>query len=163
MTTYNLEKIQNFCKLNTDIMNIIIPYTYSYKPKELLQDIRSYVDTMNIIRNYYDRWFPYPLLKHSHNYWLNNHIWWYLKEGLTREDHILFLLKCKRLKIYKIHSRLYKFFNVDNNDLNTYLQKRYNRFHNLNTNELILNNNMIVGLLKPNERQHFIDSSLEYL
>ena len=69
MTTLeaNLQKIQSFCKSNTDIMNIIIPYTYSYKSKELLEDIISYVDTINIIRNYYNRWFPYPYLKHVHN------------------------------------------------------------------------------------------------
>jgi hypothetical protein len=166
MTTsleYNLQKICIFCKSNTDIMNIIIPYTYSYKSKELLEDIRSYVDTTNIIRNYYNKWFPYPFLKHSHNYWLNNHIWWYLKEGLSHEDHILFLSKCKRLKIHKIHSRIYKFFNTENNDINTYLRKRFKKFNNLNTSGLILNNNMIIGLLTPNERQHFIDSSLKYL
>lgn len=165
MTTLeaNLQKIQSFCKSNTDIMNIIIPYTYSYKSKELLEDIISYVDTINIIRNYYNRWFPYPYLKHVHNYWLNNHIWWYLKEGLTEEDHILFLSKCKRLKIHKIHSRLYKFFNLENNDMNIYLRKRLKKLHNLNTNELILNNNMIFGLLKPNERRNFIDTTLEYL
>ena len=46
MTTLNtnvkLDKIQNFCKLNTDITYLIIPYTYSYQSKDLLNDIRSF-------------------------------------------------------------------------------------------------------------------------
>lgn len=158
---YNLQKIQNFCKLNNDIMHIIIPYTHSYQSSELLEDIISYVHTLNIIRNYYNRWFSYPDFKHQHNFWLNNHIWWYLKQGLTKEDHISLLFKCKRLKIYQIHSRLYKFLNAINNDINAYLYKRLKKMNNYKTNELILNNCMIWGLLKPKERQHFIDTICE--
>ena len=38
----NLKKIQNFCKINADITHLIIPYTYSYQSKDLLNDIRSF-------------------------------------------------------------------------------------------------------------------------
>jgi len=160
-----LQKIQNFCKLNNDIMHIIIPYTHSYQSREILEDIISYIHTLNIINNYYNRWYPYPDFKHSNNFWLNNHIWWFLKEGLTREDHIGLLLKCKRLKIYKIYSRLYKFLNLQNIDINEYLRVRLKKLdtNKHNTTQLILENRVIWGLLKPNERVKFIENTLEFL
>jgi hypothetical protein len=37
-----LDKIHKFCKLNADITYLIIPYTYSYQSKDLLNDIRSF-------------------------------------------------------------------------------------------------------------------------
>jgi hypothetical protein len=58
MTILNtLDKIQQFCKINSDITYLIIPYTYSYQSKDLLNDIRSYVYTLNIVNDYYDKWF----------------------------------------------------------------------------------------------------------
>lgn len=47
-----------FSDLPIDIINHIIPYTYSIQPRELLEDIRSYSDTKESIENiYYDLWF----------------------------------------------------------------------------------------------------------
>ena len=53
MTTLDckLQKIQNFCKLNSDITHLIIPYTYSYQSKNLLNDISSYVNTLNSVQD----------------------------------------------------------------------------------------------------------------
>jgi len=108
----NLKKIQIFCKLNADITHLIIPYTYSYQSKNLLNDISSYVNTLNSVHDYYSRWFPSSSSR-SHNFWFNNYLWWYLREGLTRKDHIILLLECKkRLRIYQIYSRLYNFLNA---------------------------------------------------
>jgi hypothetical protein len=154
----NLQQIQNFCKLNSDITHLIIPYTYSYQSKDLLNDIRSYGYTLNIVHNYYSRWFP-STSSQSHNFWFNNYLWWYLREGLTREDHIVLLKhKHKRLKIYQLYSRLYKFVNAENLLFQSYLNKRLIKLDNstINAKNLILNNRIIWGLLKPSQRELFI-------
>ena len=162
----NLKKIQKFCKSNADITHLIIPYTYSYQSKDLLNDIRSYSYTLNSVHNYYNKWFPYSSSFRAHHFWLNNYLWWYLREGLTREDHIILLSKCnKRLKIYQLYSRLYKFLNVENILFESYLNKRLIKLNNsvINTKTLILNNRIIWGLLKPSQREWFIESNLTYL
>jgi hypothetical protein len=161
----NLEKIQKFCKLNFDITHLIIPYTYSYQSKDLLNDIRSYFNTLNIVQNYYSRWFP-STSSRSHNFWLNNYLWWYLREGLTREDHMILLSECKkRLRIYRLYSRLYKFLNAENVLFQAYLTKRLIKLENseINAKTLILNNRIIWGLLKPSQRDWFITNTFEYL
>ena len=159
----NLDKIQNFCKLNADITYLIIPYTYSYQSKDLLNDIRSYVYTLNIVNDYYDRWFLTPSIR-AHSFWFNNYLWWYLREGLTRKDHIILLKYNKRLKIYQLYSRLYKFLNVEHPLFQSYLNKRVIRLDvSINTKTLILNNRIIWGLLKPSQRDWFIKDTCKYL
>ena len=129
-TNTNLDKIQKFCKLNADIMYLIIPYTHSYQSKDLLNDIRSYVYTLNIVNDYYGRWFLTPSIR-AHSFWFNNYLWWYLREGLTREDHII-LLKYKSLKISQLYSRLYKFLNTKNILFQSYVTKQINKLRNSN-------------------------------
>jgi len=161
----NLEKIQKFCKLNSDITHLIIPYTYSYQSKDLLNDIRSYVNTLTIVNDYYSRWFPSSSSR-SHNFWFNNYLWWYLREGLTRQDHMILLSECKkRLRIYQLYSRLYNFLNAENVLFHSYLTKRLIQLNNcaINTKTLILNNRIIWGLLKPKQRELFINDTFEYL
>jgi hypothetical protein len=158
-TLTKLDKIQNFCKLNADITHLIISYTYSYQSKDLLNDIKSYVNTLHSVQDYYNKWFPYSSSLRAHHFWLNNYLWWHLREGLTREDHIILLSKCnKRLKIYQLYSRLYKFLNAETIDFQSYLNKRLAKLNNsvINTKTLILNNRIIWGLLKPCQRELFI-------
>ena len=168
MTTLNtldtkLDKIQNFCKLNADITHLIIPYTYSYQSKDLLNDIKSYVNALNSVHDYYNKWFPYSSsLLRAHHFWLNNYLWWYLREGLTRKDHIILLLECKkRLIIYQLYSRLYNFLNAENVLFHSYLTKRLIQLNNsaINTKTLILNNRIIWGLLNPKQRELFINDT----
>ena len=163
-TNTNLDKIQNFCKLNADITYLIIPYTYSYQSKDLLNDIRSYVYTLNIVNDYYDRWFLTPSIR-AHSFWFNNYLWWYLREGLTRKDHIILLKYKKRLKIYQLYSRLYKFLNVEHPLFQSYVTNRVNKLRNSNiiTKNLILDNRIIWGLLKPSQRDWFIKDTCKYL
>jgi hypothetical protein len=167
MTTLNtnvkLDKIQNFCKLNTDITYLIIPYTYSYQSKDLLNDIRSYVYTLNIVNDYYSRWFLTPSVR-AHSFWFNNYLWWYLREGLSREDHMI-LLKYKSLKISQLYSRLYKFLNAENKLFQSYVTTRVNKLRNsgIITKNLILDNRIIWGLLKPSQREWFIKDTCKYL
>jgi hypothetical protein len=163
-----LGKIQEFCKLNADITYLIIPYTYSYQSKDLLNDIKSYVYTLNIVNDYYDRWFVSPSIR-AHSFWFNNYLWWYLREGLTREDHMI-LLKYKSLKISQLYSRLYKFLNAENLNaenllFQSYVTKRVNKLRNSNiiTKNLILDNRIIWGLLKPSQREWFIKDTCKYL
>lgn len=154
----NLYKIQKFCKLNSDITYLIIPYTYSYQSKDLLNDIRSYSRTLNIVYNYYNRWFLSPSIR-AYSFWFNNYLWWYLREGLTRKDHILLLSECKkRLKIYQLYSRLYNFVNVEHPLFQSYLNKRVNQLRNSSiiTKNIILDNRIIWGLLNPSQRDWFI-------
>ena len=160
-TDTKLDKIQKFCKLNADITYLIIPYTYSYQSKDLLNDIRSYVYTLNIVNNYYDRWFLTPSIR-AYSFWFNNYLWWYLREGLTRKDHIILLLECKkRLRIYQLYSRLYNFLNAENVLFHSYLTKRLIQLNNsaINTKTLILNNRIIWGLLNPKQRELFINDT----
>ena len=160
----NLYKIQKFCKLNADITYLIIPYTYSYQSKDLLNDIRSYVYTLNIVYNYYNRWFLTPSIR-AYSFWFNNYLWWYLREGLTRKDHMILLSESKkRLKMYQLYSRLYKFLNVEHPLFQSYLTKRVMRLDvSINTKTLILNNRIIWGLLKPIQREWFIKDTCKYL
>jgi len=160
----NLKKIQNFCKINADITNLIIPYTYSYQSKDLLNDIRTYVNTLNRVNDYYNKWFLTPSIR-ARSFWLNNYLWWYLREGLTSQDHMILLSECKkRLKIYQLYSRLYKFLNVEHPLFQSYLNKRVIRLDvSINTKTLILNNRIIWGLLKPKQRELFITDTFEYL
>ena len=162
-TNTKLDKIQKFCKINADITHLIIPYTYSYQSKDLLNDIRSYVYTLNIVNDYYSRWFLTPSIR-AHSFWFNNYLWWYLREGLTREDHMI-LLKYKSLKISQLYSRLYKFLNAENVLFQAYVTKRVNKLRNSNviTKNLILDNRIIWGLLKPSQREWFIKDTCKYL
>jgi hypothetical protein len=157
-----LDKIHKFCKLNADITYLIIPYTYSYQSKDLLNDIRSYVNTLNMVNDYYDRWFLTPSIR-ARSFWFNNYLWWYLREGLTSQDHMILLSECKkRLKIYQLYSRLYKFLNVEHPLFHSYLNKRVIRLDvSINTKTLILNNRIIWGLLKPSQRDWFINDTFK--
>ena len=49
--------IENLKKMPTDVINIIFSYYYSPQPKELLDDIKNYTKSLNIIEKiYYDFW-----------------------------------------------------------------------------------------------------------
>lgn len=160
MNTLNptLLKINTFCSKNQDMMNIIISYTYSYQPKHLLEDIISYIQTKQIANHYYK--FLYASIninlgETDCNEWLYNDIWWYLQDGLTSREHMLLLLKNKRLKTYQLYSRLYKFLNAKDTVIYKYLNERITKC----SKNINLDTNIIWGLLKPNQRQRFIENN----
>jgi hypothetical protein len=153
-----LTQINHFCKLNQDIMNIIISYTYSYQPPHLLEDIISYIKTKKIVHHYYKIRYASININLDNivsNDWFYNDIWWHLQDGLTGREHMLLLLKNKRLKTYQLYSRLYKFLNAEDNVIYKYLHERINKC----SKNINLDTNIIWGLLTPNQRQRFIDDN----
>lgn len=153
-----LTQINHFCKLNQDMMNIIISYTYSYQSPQLLEDIISYIKTKKILHDYYK--IRYASININlddivSNDWFYNDIWWYLQDGLTGREHMMLLLKNKRLKTYQLYSRLYKFLNAEDKVLYKYLHERINKC----SKNINLDTNIIWGLLTPNQRQRFIDDN----
>ena len=79
---------------------------------------------------------------------------------------MILLSECKkRLRIYQLYSRLYNFLNTENVLFHSYLTKRLIQLNNcaINTKSLILNNRIIWGLLKPKQRELFINDTFEYL
>ena len=153
-----LTQINQFCKANQDIMNIIISYTYSYQPPQLLEDIISYIKTKKILHQYYK--IRYASININlddivSNDWFYNDVWWHLQDGLTGREHMMLVLKNKRLKTYQLYSRLYKFLNAEDSVIYTYLNERINKC----SKNINLDTNIIWGLLKPNQRQRFIDNN----
>jgi len=72
-------------KLPEDIIfNCIIPYTYCPQSKELLNDIRSFTNTLEIISTiYYNEWIiHYKEQEPEDKNWLINDIFNYSKKGL---------------------------------------------------------------------------------
>lgn len=153
-----LTRITQFCILNKDVMNIILSYTYSCQPKHLLEDIISYIKTKRMIKHYYKIRYASININfdelHS-NEWFYSDMWWHLQEGLTGREHMLLLLKNKRLTTYQIYSRLYKFLNAEDTIIYKYLHERINKC----SKNINLDTNIIWGLLKPNQRQRFIDNN----
>lgn len=85
------------------VFNHIIPYTYSSQSKILLEDIRNYVYTFNLISSvYYNRWIVFwgeP--KNEDKYWLCNDIYRFvddLKIQLCRRN-----IKIKNINISRIY------------------------------------------------------------
>jgi hypothetical protein len=153
-----LLKINHFCNSNKDMMNIIISYTYSYQPKILLEDILSYIQTKQTVNHYYK--FRYASININlddidFNEWFYNDIWWHLQDGLTGREHMMLLLKNKRLKTYQLYSRLYKFLNAEDTIIYKYLKERITKC----SKNINLDTNIIWGLLKPTQRQRFIENN----
>jgi hypothetical protein len=153
-----LTQINHFCNINQDIMNIIISYTYSYQPPQLLEDIISYIKTKKILHQYYKIRYAsinINLDNIASNDWFYNDIWWHLQDGLTSREHMFLLLKNKRLKTYRLYSKLYKFLNAEDTVIYKYLHERINKC----SKNINLDINIIWGLLTPNQRQRFIDDN----
>jgi hypothetical protein len=93
-------------KLPEDIIfNCIIPYTYSPQSKELLNDIRSFINTLEIISTiYYNEWIiHYKEEEPEDKNWLINDILNYLKKDLIQYQHFFF----RNPNVVKLWYKLY--------------------------------------------------------
>lgn len=59
-------------KLPEDIINLIIPYTYSLQSKELIDDIQTYFSKKKIISRIYSRWWFDSEEENADKNWLHN-------------------------------------------------------------------------------------------
>jgi RNAse (barnase) inhibitor barstar len=121
--------------LPIDVINHIIPYTYSVQPKELLEDIRSYYDTKKIIEKIYFNSF-------YDDFFIDDKVnkCWLINDLFAFENNHNF---------YNIFSR------------NIMLKKDYekNKFFigNLENKKIEIQINIFWGLFTPEERNEFID------
>jgi len=86
------------------VFNHIIPYTYSPQPKILLEDIRDYVYTFNLISSvYYNRWIVFwGEEENEDKHWLCNDIYRFV------DDFNIRLLSSRNIKIKTMNiSRIY--------------------------------------------------------
>jgi hypothetical protein len=134
-------------KLPQDIMYHIIPYTYQLQPNVIMNDIKNYKETKELIVSLY------------YNYWIVNF------EEAEPEDK------------YWLINDLVLFINNDQATMNGYVENFYNIFRrnqclqtcesinnyvsNLETKSVTTQINIIWSLLTPKERTEFLVSFQE--
>ena len=136
--------VDNFIqRLPQDIINSIIPYTYQPQSEILLQDIRNYSKTINLIRNlYYQYWTVYKGYSEIEGKWqLINDIERYANNDVP--TMLSFIDKFRHI--------WFRNFTLNNNDeFDNFIEK----FVLKSTPTQI---NMFWGILIPQERHEFID------
>jgi len=91
--------IQNIHFLPENIVNYIIPFTYKFQPKELLEDIVSFDKSRKLITDiYFVRWYNFASTEANEDKnWLINDVIRYLNEdvatmyGYTQNFHNIFV------------------------------------------------------------------------
>ena len=130
--------------LPKDIIYYIRRLTYKSQKKELLEDIRNYIDTLEIIKELYYKYYIHEEDPIEYMNWLANDIVLYLNEmqgtlyGFTN-------------KYYNICKRNYKLKN--NIDVENFIKK-------LDISGVDKEINIYWALLNINERQQIINSSV---
>jgi hypothetical protein len=126
-------------KMPIEIINIhIMPYTYSFQPKELLIDIRSYYKDFSFIENYY-----YCLL--NPKIFVNDLIFF------CNTVYVIFTINYKFQSILRRH--IY-FTNKPNDKLNKFIIYIINCNNNRKIERFA---RFLWGLLTPLERTKFIN------
>lgn len=130
-------------KLPMDIILHIIPYTYNFQKKHLLDDIKSYSESKKILFNYY------------YNYW------------------IIFIQCQEPQDKYWLVNDLFAYTNNYNPTMNGYVEQFYNIFKrniflqgnqhidryilNLEKKDVTSQINVFLGMLTPEERNDLIN------
>jgi len=132
----------NLCKLPTEIIKKIIPYTYNLQNKNLLDDIINYTETKTILFDlYYKCWI---IDRHGYNNedkeWLINDIYAYANDY----NATMFGYIDKFYSIFYRNSRLQTTRQVDN-----YIRS-------LGKKKVIQQINIFLGLLTIQERKDII-------
>lgn len=135
-------------KLPQDIVDYIIPYTYHLQNKQLLEDIKNFNETKELISDlYYNYWIIHmEEAEQEHKYWLINDIFAYI----NNYEAIM----------YGYVDKFYKFFQR-NQRLRTY-EAIENYVTILETKPVDSQINILWSLLTPKERVEFVLSFKEY-
>lgn len=129
-------------KLPEDLINRIIPYTYSLQSKELTEDIISYFNGKKIVNSIYYGFWINDSDKHADKCWLINDLFAFAN------DYNPTMFGYKE-SFYKIFSRNIMLKN-DKNNVNNYIIR-------LESEEIDNQINIFWGLFTPEEREDFID------
>lgn len=143
------ENVTNFVqKLPEDIINRIIPFTYSPKSQTLLYDIRNYHNTLNLIEEIYFRYWDIGGFHRLDSQWLL--IFQLKKYANNNREPCSFFDSFRRI--------WFRNFTLNNNeDFDNFMVK-----YLLKSVQTQIN--MFWGILTPHERIDFIINSLrEYL
>ena len=147
------------------IINHILPYTYETQPRELLQDIKSYIKDLNIIENYYignNINFKCEII----NFRFNKGIFNYTEKEIIDLRIISNLIhipnkvfNLKKICLYKrINQNITKY---ENKILKMIKNYKKNHSKNIKNNEFIIKIfrgvHLSIGLLNPYERTRFIN------
>ena len=133
---------QLISKLPDDIINHIIPYTYNFQNKKLLEDIQNYNETKYILYNYYySLWIDfYGENEPEDKYWLINDLIAYSNDfHATMNGYVN--------KFYDIWSR--NIFLKTRQEIDIYFEK-------IERKNVMSQINIILGLLTPEERDEII-------
>jgi hypothetical protein len=130
-------------RLPNDIINYIIPYTYNFQNKELLEDIKNYNKTKCILYNYYyNLWINfYGENEPEDKYWLINDLIAYSNDyHATMNGYVN--------KFYNIWHR--NFFFKTREEIDIYFEK-------IQKKEVESQINILLGLMMPEERDEVIN------
>lgn len=135
-------------KLPMDIIHHIIPYTYNFQNKDLLDDIKSYSESKTILSNYY------------YNYW------------------IIFIQSQEPQDKYWLVNDLFAYANSYNPSMYGYVESFYNIFKrntflqsdedidryilNLEKKDVTSQINVFLGMLTPEQRNDIICNCFHY-
>ena len=144
----NIQTIQkNIIKLPLEIIiTHIIPYTYEFQTKELINDIHSFYNVKEYLKKvYYERW------KNTFEYEINADLNW-LDNDINRffNEDVPTMLGYKNNCIEK-YKRLYILHNKKVEKIHKYISKRRKAIQNIN---------ILLGILNPIERIKLIDFAL---
>ena len=128
--------------LNEDILyNHVYPYTMNMMPKNLMCDIRSFKNDINIIDSIYQTQYTSRTLHNDLSYF----IYHYLNESEPNIPGYIILYRrlrgcCNKTKeeLYEIHSSMF--------------------YHGFDEITLVNKNRTILSLMTPKERTHFIET-----
>jgi hypothetical protein len=135
-------------KLPMDIIHHIIPYTYNFQKKDLLDDIKNYTESKTILSNYYyNYWIIFIQSQEPQDkYWLVNDLFAYANNynpsmyGYVEE-------------FYNIFKR--NTFLQSNQDIDRYIL-------NLEKKDVTSQINVFLGMLTPNQRNDIITNCSHY-
>ena len=135
-------------KLPMDIIHHIIPYTYNFQNKDLLDDIKSYSESKTILSNYYyNYWIIFIQSQEPQDkYWLVNDLFAYANNyNATMYGYVE--------EFYNIFKR--NPFLQSNQDIDRYIL-------NLEKKDVTTQINVFLGMLTPNQRNDIICNCSHY-
>lgn len=125
----------------------IVPYTYCPQPKELCQDIKSFINVRDYLHKlYYERWkFSLEYEENADKNWLDNDIGRFMNE-----DQATMLGYVD--SIVNKYSRIFKLFNKDPKEIRSFIEKTTHY-----SGKVEHSINVQLGILRYDERIKLVD------